>query len=102
MQQLTAPSHSPHIPAHKNGNQLYIQDTPFLPRIFLTMGHPFTIAVSVAGLTSLGIQLAQGLKKYADSALDSKGRILAISTDIELAVQVIRTLRCKTLPAECP
>ncbi|KAH0370744.1 hypothetical protein KCU65_g2289, partial [Aureobasidium melanogenum] len=56
------------------------------------MGDPFTIAVSVAGLTSLGIQLAQGLKKYADSALDSKGRILAISIDIELAVQVIKTL----------
>ena len=56
------------------------------------MADPFTIAVSVAGLTSLGIQLAQGLKKYADSALDSKGRILAISIDIELAVQVIKTL----------
>ncbi|KAH0014952.1 hypothetical protein KCU78_g8429, partial [Aureobasidium melanogenum] len=56
------------------------------------MGDPFTIAVSVAGLTSLGIQLAQGLKKYADSALDSKGRILAISIDIELAVQVLKTL----------
>lgn len=56
------------------------------------MADPFTIAVSVAGLTSLGIQLAQGLKKYADSAIDSKGRILAISLDIELAVQVIKTL----------
>jgi hypothetical protein len=56
------------------------------------MADPFTIAVSVAGLASLGIQLAQGLKKYADSALDSKGRILSISIDIELAVQVIKTL----------
>jgi hypothetical protein len=56
------------------------------------MADPFTIAVSVAGLTSLGIQLAQGLKKYADSAIDSKGRILAISINIELAVQVIKTL----------
>jgi hypothetical protein len=56
------------------------------------MADPFTIAVSVAGLASLGIQLAQGLKKYADSALDSKGRILAISIDIGLAVQVIKTL----------
>jgi hypothetical protein len=56
------------------------------------MDDPFTIAVSVAGLASLGIQLAQGLKKYADSAVDAKGRILAISIDIELAVQVIKTL----------
>jgi hypothetical protein len=56
------------------------------------MADPFTIAVSVAGLASLGIQLAQGLKKYADSALDSKGRISAISIDIELAIQVIKTL----------
>lgn len=56
------------------------------------MADPFTIAVLVAGLASLGMQLAQGLKKYADSALDSKGRILAISMDIELAVQVIKTL----------
>ncbi|KAG9530215.1 hypothetical protein KCU93_g2785, partial [Aureobasidium melanogenum] len=56
------------------------------------MGDPFTIAVSVAGLTSLGIQLAQSLKKYADSALDAKGRILAISIDIELAVQILKTL----------
>lgn len=56
------------------------------------MADPFTIAVSVVGLTSLGIQLAQGLKKYAGSALDPKGRILAISIDIELAVQVIKTL----------
>jgi hypothetical protein len=51
------------------------------------MADPFTIAVSVTG-----IQLAQGLKKYADSALDSKVRILAISIDIELAVQVIKPL----------
>lgn len=56
------------------------------------MADSFTITVSVAGLASLGVQLAQGLKKYADSALDSKGRILAISIDIELAVQVIKTL----------
>ncbi|CAD0093479.1 unnamed protein product [Aureobasidium mustum] len=56
------------------------------------MADPFTIAVSVAGLTSLGIQLLQSLKKYAGSALDSKGRITAISTDIGLAVQVFQTL----------
>ncbi|KAG9788733.1 aldolase, partial [Aureobasidium melanogenum] len=48
--------------------------------------------VSVAGLASLGIQLLQGLNQYAGSALDSKGRIKAISTDIDLTVQVVQTL----------
>ncbi|KAH0284798.1 hypothetical protein M436DRAFT_84841 [Aureobasidium namibiae CBS 147.97] len=61
------------------------------------MADPFTVAVSVAGLTSLGIQLAQGLKKYADSAIDSKGRVQAISLEIELAVQVIKTLDCPSV-----
>lgn len=56
------------------------------------MTDPFTIAVSVAGLASLGLQLADTLNKYAGSAVDSKGRIKAISTDIGLAVQVIRAL----------
>jgi hypothetical protein len=53
---------------------------------------PFSIAVSVGGLTSLGIQLLQSLNKYADSALDSKGRIKAISTDVSLAIQVFQAL----------
>ncbi|THZ54905.1 hypothetical protein D6C88_09479, partial [Aureobasidium pullulans] len=56
------------------------------------MADPFTIAVSVGGLASLGIQLLQGLNKYAGSALDSKGRIKAISTDIGLTVQVVQAL----------
>lgn len=56
------------------------------------MADPFNIEVSVAGLTSLGLRLAQGLKRYADSAIDSKGRILALSLDVELAVQITRTL----------
>ncbi|THY33692.1 hypothetical protein D6D00_00819 [Aureobasidium pullulans] len=56
------------------------------------MADPFTIAVSVGGLASLGIQLLQGLNKYAGSALDSKGRIKAISTDISLTVQVVQAL----------
>lgn len=54
---------------------------------------PFTLAVSIGGLTSLGIQCTQGLHKYAGSALDSKGRIEAISTDIRLAVQVVTSLK---------
>ncbi|THY81637.1 hypothetical protein D6C95_09035 [Aureobasidium pullulans] len=56
------------------------------------MADPFTIAVSVGGLASLAIQLLQGLNKYAGSALDSKGRIKAISTDIGLTVQVVQAL----------
>ncbi|KAG9546811.1 hypothetical protein KCU71_g16763, partial [Aureobasidium melanogenum] len=56
------------------------------------MADPFSIAVSVGGLVSLGIQLVQGLNQYAGSALDSKGRIRAISTDINLTVQVVQTL----------
>jgi hypothetical protein len=55
------------------------------------MADPFTFTVLVTGLTSLGTQLAQSLKRYADSTIDSKGRILAISLDVELAVQVVRT-----------
>ncbi|KAG9523936.1 hypothetical protein KCV07_g2281, partial [Aureobasidium melanogenum] len=89
MQRITAPSHGPNIPAHINGNQFCILDTPFSTKVsnVSDYGRP----VHDCGF-GLGIQLAQGLKKYADSALDSKGRILAISTDIELAVQVINTL----------
>ena len=56
------------------------------------MADPFTIAVSVGGLARLGIQLLQGLNKYAGSALGSKGRIKAISTDIGLTVQVVQAL----------
>ncbi|KAG9596828.1 hypothetical protein KCU98_g15376, partial [Aureobasidium melanogenum] len=56
------------------------------------MADPFSIAVSVGGLVSLGIQLVQGLSQYAGSALDSKGRIKAISTDIDITVQVVQTL----------
>ncbi|KAG9725195.1 hypothetical protein KCU73_g13231, partial [Aureobasidium melanogenum] len=56
------------------------------------MGDPFTLVVSAAGLASFGIQLLQGLNKYAGSALDSRDRIRAISTDIELAVQVVQAL----------
>lgn len=57
-----------------------------------TLMDPFTIAVSVAGLTSLGLQLLDGLNKYAGSALNSRGRITAISTDVNLANQVIKSL----------
>lgn len=56
------------------------------------MADPFTIAVSVAGLASLGLQLADTLNKYAGSAVDSKGRAQAIREDIELAVKVFETL----------
>lgn len=56
------------------------------------MADPFSIAVSVGGLVSLGIQLLQGLNQYTGSALDSKGRIKAISADIQLTVQVVQTL----------
>ncbi|KAH0392482.1 hypothetical protein KCU89_g13416, partial [Aureobasidium melanogenum] len=56
------------------------------------MGDPFTLVVSAAGLASFGIQLLQGLNKYAGSALNSRDRIRAISTDIELAVQVVQAL----------
>lgn len=56
------------------------------------MSDPFTLVVSAAGLASFGIQLLQGLNKYAGSALDSRERISAISTDIELAVQVVQAL----------
>ncbi|KAH0359853.1 hypothetical protein KCU65_g9739, partial [Aureobasidium melanogenum] len=56
------------------------------------MADPFSIAVSVGGLVSLGIQLLQGLNQYAGSAIDSKGRIKAISTDIDLTVKVVQTL----------
>ncbi|CAD0083746.1 unnamed protein product [Aureobasidium vineae] len=56
------------------------------------MADPFTIAASVGGLTSLGIQLLQSLNKYTGSALDSKGRIKAISMDIDLTVQVFQAL----------
>lgn len=56
------------------------------------MADPFTIAISTAGLVSLGIQLLQGLNQYAGSALDSKGRIKAISTDIDLTIQIVKAL----------
>ncbi|THY25677.1 hypothetical protein D6D01_04988 [Aureobasidium pullulans] len=56
------------------------------------MADPFTIVVFVGGLANLGIQLLQGLNKYAGSALDSKGRIKAISTDIGLTIQVAQAL----------
>ncbi|KAG9518147.1 hypothetical protein KCV07_g5774, partial [Aureobasidium melanogenum] len=56
------------------------------------MGDSFTLVVSAAGLASFGIQLLQGLNKYAGSALESKDRIRAISADIELAVQVVQAL----------
>ncbi|THY94661.1 hypothetical protein D6C93_05274 [Aureobasidium pullulans] len=56
------------------------------------MADPFTIAVSVAGLASLGLQLADTLNKYAGSAVDSKDRAQAIREDINLAVQVFKTL----------
>ncbi|KAG9694434.1 hypothetical protein KCU95_g1973, partial [Aureobasidium melanogenum] len=56
------------------------------------MGDPFTLVVSAAGLASFGIQLLQGLNKYAGSALESRDRIRAISTDIEPAVQVVQAL----------
>lgn len=54
---------------------------------------PFGLAVAVAGLASLGIQLVQGLNEYAGSALDSKGRITFILTDVKLANQVIQSLK---------
>lgn len=54
---------------------------------------PFGLAVAVAGLASLGIQLVQGLNQYAGSALDSKGRITFILTDVKLANQVIQSLQ---------
>lgn len=56
------------------------------------MADPFTIAVSVAGLASLGLQLADTLNKYAGSAVDSKGRAQAIREDVELAVEVFKQL----------
>lgn len=56
------------------------------------MSDPFTLVVSAVGLASFGIQLLQGLNKYAGSALDSRDRIRAISTDIGLAVQVVQAL----------
>ncbi|CAD0110316.1 unnamed protein product [Aureobasidium uvarum] len=59
---------------------------------YASMADPFTIAVSVGGLTSLGIQLLQGLNQYVGSAIDSKGRIKAISIDIDLTVEVFKSL----------
>jgi len=54
------------------------------------MTDPFTIAVSVAGLASFGLQLADGLNKYASSTIDSKGRVKAILYDTKLTTSVLQ------------
>lgn len=52
-----------------------------------------SLAASIVGLVSLGLQISQGLNLYIDSASSAKSRVQAIATDIELAVQVVTQLR---------
>jgi hypothetical protein len=89
----TASSSAPARKALKN-TRFHSDRQPLRPNPegYAPMGDPFTLVVSAAGLASFGIQLLQGLNKYAGSALDSRDRIRAISTDIELAVQVVKAL----------
>jgi hypothetical protein len=51
-----------------------------------------SLAASIVGLVSLGIQVGQGLNLYIDSASNAKPRVQAIATDIDLAIQVVREL----------
>jgi hypothetical protein len=52
-----------------------------------------SLAASIVGLISLGIQIGQGLNLYIDSASNAKPRVQAIATDIDLAIQVVRELK---------
>jgi hypothetical protein len=52
-----------------------------------------SLAASIVGLVSLGIQISQGLNLYIDSASNAKPRVQAITTDIELAIQVVSELK---------
>lgn len=74
-------------PSSPNPNTLHPSDSRFT-----LMADPFTIAVSVARFASLGLQLADTLNKYVGSAVDSKDRAQAIRENINLAVQVFKTL----------
>lgn len=57
------------------------------------MADPFSLVVSIAGLASFGVQLVQVLNAYAGSATDAKGRIRAISNDINVTVQVLAIVK---------
>jgi len=52
-----------------------------------------SLAASIVGLVSLGIQISQGLNLYIDSASNARPRVQAIATDIELAIQVVKELQ---------
>jgi hypothetical protein len=52
-----------------------------------------SLAASIVGLVSLGIQIGQGLNLYIDSASNAKPRVQAIATDIDLAIQVVHELK---------
>ncbi|THV74137.1 hypothetical protein D6D17_06304 [Aureobasidium pullulans] len=51
-----------------------------------------SLAASIVGLISLGIQISQGLNLYIDSASNAKPRVQAIATDVDLAIQVVTQL----------
>jgi hypothetical protein len=52
-----------------------------------------SLAASIVGLVSLGIQIGQGLSLYIDSASNAKPCVQAIATDIDLAIQVVHELK---------
>lgn len=52
-----------------------------------------SLAASIVGLISLGIQVGQGLNLYIGSASNANPRVEAIATDIDLAIQVVRELK---------
>jgi hypothetical protein len=52
-----------------------------------------SLAASIVGLVSLGIQVGQRLNLYIDSASNAKPRVQAIATDIDLAIEVVCELK---------
>lgn len=50
------------------------------------------LAASITGLISLGLQVFEGLKAYTDSAHDSNNRVTGITIDVNLTLEVVKSL----------